>query len=237
MTVVCGVDGCPAGWIVVSHDLAANRLWWRVLPSLEALLLDDPDGAAAPVVIALDMPIGLTEAGPRACDVHARRKLGQPRGSSVFPAPIRPVLNAASYAAANALRRAVEGKGMSKQAWAIVPKIMQVDATLRGSADLRFRVREVHPEVCFWAMNGERPMAWSKKRVQGRAERADVLGRHFGAIIGQALATKPAGCHEDDLLDAFAATWTAGRIMSGKAIRLPADPPRDGHGLPMEMVY
>jgi hypothetical protein len=41
---------------------------------------------------------------------------------------------------------------------------------------------------------------------------------------------------DDDILDAFAALWTAERIAPGEAVTLPEVPPRDRHGLPMEMV-
>jgi predicted RNase H-like nuclease len=42
---------------------------------------------------------------------------------------------------------------------------------------------------------------------------------------------------DDDILDAFAALWTAGRIEQGTAVTLPhADPPVDSVGLPMQML-
>ena len=46
----------------------------------------------APAVFSIDIPIGLTDSGPRQCDIQARRLLGARRGTSVFPAPIRPAL-------------------------------------------------------------------------------------------------------------------------------------------------
>jgi predicted RNase H-like nuclease len=41
----------------------------------------------------------------------------------------------------------------------------------------------------------------------------------------------------NDLLDAFAAPWTAERIARGKAETLPPVPPRDPVGLRMEIVF
>ncbi|MFL5635521.1 MAG: DUF429 domain-containing protein, partial [Gemmatimonadaceae bacterium] len=42
---------------------------------------------------------------------------------------------------------------------------------------------------------------------------------------------------DDDILDAFAALWTAERVARGAAITLPhADPPMDSVGLPMRML-
>ena len=47
------------------------------------------------------------------------------------------------------------GKSLSAQAHAICTKIAEVDQLLLMSPALRHRVREVHPEVCFWAINGQ----------------------------------------------------------------------------------
>jgi predicted RNase H-like nuclease len=232
MCVVCGADGYPGGWVVVWHDLSSGRLWWETAPSLQSIVAADP----RPAVIAVDVPIGLTDAGPRECDLEARRRLGFPRSSSVFPAPIRPILAARDQVEAGTIRHSIEGKRVSIQAWAIVPRIRDVDDALRADQELRSRVREVHPELCFHFMNSERPLVYSKRRREGRTERAVLLRAHFGESVGDALATKPTGCRTDDLLDAFAITWTAARVARGDAITVPNAPPRDRFELPMEMV-
>jgi predicted RNase H-like nuclease len=67
-----------------------DRLEARVFARFVDLLNAPPKAE----VIAVDIPIGLTEVGARACDEHARSELGQPRGSSVFPAPLRAVFAA-----------------------------------------------------------------------------------------------------------------------------------------------
>jgi len=41
----------------------------------------------------------------------------------------------------------------------------------------------------------------------------------------------------DDILDAFAALWTAERIINRDAQSLPEEPPVDSAGLPMRIVY
>ena len=230
--VVCGVDGCKTGWVVVWRDLRVGRIWWEVVPSLREIAGSVP----SPAVIAVDVPIGLLKAGARDCDLAARKRLGFPRSASVFPAPIRPVLVAGDRIEASAVRRPIDGKGMTFQAWGIVPKVIDVDEALRADAALRAVTREVHPELCFAAMNGGRPMAHSKKKAEGRAERVAVLKEHFGDAIDDAMASKPKGCKYDDLLDAFACAWTATRIVRGEAEAIPKNPPLDEFGLPMEMV-
>jgi len=179
--------------------------------------------------VAIDIPIGLTNEGPRACDRHARRHLGA-RASSVFPAPIRPLIAVREYVEANRLSRELQQRGVSKQAWAIVPKIVQVDRLLQRHHELRGRVYEVHPEVSFAAWNRS-PLPASKHDARGLAAREALVTSHFGP-----LPPVPRGASEDDLLDAFAALWSAERIARGEHSVL-GDGHADVTGLPMRIVY
>ena len=52
---------------------------------------------------------------------------------------------------------------VSRQGFAIFPKIREIDALLRARPDLLPRVYEVHPELAFWALNGGRPLTLPKK--------------------------------------------------------------------------
>src|SRR5690606_31915637 len=115
-------------------------------------------------VLAIDIPIGLTDDGPRPPDVAARALLG-PRASSVFPAPVRATLNANSYEDACDLSFAARGKRLSKQSFAILPKIREVDELLRTRSATEFPVpvHEVHPEVSFCYLNDGRPMVHPKR--------------------------------------------------------------------------
>jgi len=183
VTRLCGADGCRAGWIGITEDLSTGTISWDVSSSLEALASD-----SMAELIALDVPIGLPDQGSRDCDVAARRLLGPGRGSSVFPAPIRPILEATSHSEACTIREAVEGKRLSIQAWAIVPKALEVDRAMRASAELRGRVREVHPEICFFHLASRRPMQHAKKTREGREERLGLLRPEFGPTVEEALA-------------------------------------------------
>jgi predicted RNase H-like nuclease len=187
-------------------------------------------------MLAVDVPIGLLELGARQCDLQARRLLGI-RASSVFPAPIRPMLTATSYADMSNARRRVDGKGVSIQTWAIVPKIVEVDGLLRPDPKRQEIVREVHPEVCFYYLNGERPMSMPKRTVQGQASRVALLREWGGPSIEDAMATRrERRCQPDDIVDAMVALWTAERIVRGIAISIPARPSLDMYGLRMEMM-
>ncbi len=185
--------------------------------------------------MAIDVPIGLLERGARDCDLKARRLLG-PRGSSVFPAPLRAILKAKSHREASSMRRRVEQKGISIQTWGIVPKIAEADRFLRADADRSRVVREAHPEVSFRFLNRGRPMALPKRKVAGRAERLAALRPWCGSAINRVLAESARlGCQKDDILDAIVLLWTAERIDRGIAIRLPDKTLFDACGLPMEI--
>ncbi len=233
MRAVCGVDGCRGGWVAIVRDLDSGAVTCRLFRSFAELVQWRPP----PEVVAVDIPIGLPDAGPRECDREARRLLGRPRASSVFPAPIRAVLDAHSHAEASRRRQRVEGRRLSIQTWLIVPKIREVDAVLRQEPSLRARVREAHPEVSFFFLRGGAPMAHGKRSAAGREERRRALVRVFGAAVPRALARRrQLGSAADDVLDAFAVLWTAERVVCGTARRLPATPPRDRCGLAMEIV-
>ena len=130
-------------------------------------------------ILAIDIPIGLLE-GTRACDKAARKLLGQPRGSSVFPAPCRPALAAQTYAEASSINRQKTTRGLSQQAWGIAPKIKQVDDVI--TSQCQHWAFEVHPEVCFWALNQRRPMKHNKKAQEGITERIALLRRVFRQV-------------------------------------------------------
>jgi len=232
MGAIGGADGCRGGWVLAVRDdeTAVPRL--SLCSSVQEIFQIEPQLA----LLAIDIPIGLPATGARACDVLARRLLKR-RGCCVFPAPIRPVLAAAGYREASDLRRSVEGRGMSRQAWGIAAKVREVDDFLRSTPELWERVRESHPEVSFALMAGGDACRGMKKSPAGRLERRELLERN-GLLVP---ARRPADsrgirCTEDDLLDALAVLWTAGRVVHGRAVGFPQDAPRDACGLRMEIV-
>jgi predicted RNase H-like nuclease len=232
MTIVAGIDGCPGRWLCLTNDLEAGVIRARILDGIGDLVTLDP----RPDIVLIDIPIGLTDAGARSCDLLARRLLGKPKASSVFPAPVRPTLEATSYEEACAIGEETDGRRLSRQTWGILPKICEVDAFVRSAPDMV--VREVHPEVSFWAWNGGRPMVHNKKRSAGHAEREALVSLRYGQAYAMARASLPRVQYaKDDLLDAFAALGSAERLAHAEALFLPAEPPIDEFGLRMEMVF
>jgi len=233
---VVGVDGCAGGWFA-AWIAADDTLHSRRYESIEAVV-DDHNAADT---LLVDMPIGLPDSEPRACDSVARQRLGA-RSSSVFPVPCRAVVDyaveagdTADYDNANTLQREHLGSGLSKQAWNITPKIAAVD-TLLCERSPAVDIRESHPECCFAALNDWYPIAQPKSTTNGRAARFGVLDSELDGwrdCYETALAEHyRKHLARDDIIDALVL------VAAGQQARtsLPADPPTDGAGLPMEIV-
>ena len=229
MAWIAGIDGCRGGWVAAWRDLEAGDIVCRVVHRFADLL----ESEFRPAVLAVDIPIGLLDAGDRACDREARR-LVKGRASSVFPAPIRGVLELARYAEANELSRRVNGKGLSRQSFGLVPKIREVDGEVRARPP--GLIHEAFPELSFVGMNGGKPLGHSKHDGLGLLERRNILAKVYGRALWR-LEREAAGLKGlalDDLYDALA---TARRIVRGVARRVPDPAPYDRLGVPMQVTY
>ncbi len=229
-----GVDGCRAGWIAVTKRDGA--LIYKISPTLAELLLEFP--AAERVFV--DIPIGLPSsvAPNRKCD-HLARAVFTGRRSSVFPAPCRGAAHAGDLDEAKRINKQVVGRSLSVQSWGICRKIAEVDRLITTCGETKARVREIHPEVCFWAFAGS-AMRFRKNTIEGINERIAVLRRlesDTEPFLMRTLRDEPRKrVRPDDVLDALAAYMTACAPTS-KLRSLCGDPARDESGLPMEMVY
>ncbi len=225
---VAGVDGCRGGWLCLEEK--GDTLRTFVAGSFDQLL--DYLGDAA--VITIDVPIGLPDSGERPCDPVARQLLRAPRASSVFPVPIRTVALERDYQTACAAHRQVDGRALSRQAFAILPKISEVDFRLSAKPELQQRVREIHPEVCFAVWNNGVPMKHRKTLPLSRVERERLIDGMWPDRPRLLAECRGSAYEADDLNDAFAALWTAKRIVAGTASVL-GPQGSDSHGLRMEM--
>jgi len=231
-----GADGCRAGWFVIA--LTKNGQWQtEVFPNISALWERYREAS----LILIDVPIGLKGKGAeeRRCDREARRILGPPRASSVFRVPCRQAVYAATYEEASSTNAQITGRRLSRQTWGIIPKIREVDSLFLSDKSAKRRIKEVHPEVCFWALAG-RPMQHNKKRGEGFTERFQILrSRHFQVdeIVSHASNNyRRRDVAKDDVLDALAAAITA-LVGLDVLVSLPDPPEFDDWGLPMQMLY
>ncbi|MGY1607712.1 DUF429 domain-containing protein [Geodermatophilus sp. SYSU D00700] len=220
---VLGVDGWRGRWV------------GALLEGRSVRLLDLPDAAAVLAVpgvevVAVDMPIGLSDDGPRACDVAARARLGR-AGSSVFPAPVRAVLGARDYAHARELSvAATGGRSLSAQAFRLTASIRALDDAL-GDPPVD-HVVEAHPELAFRALDPA--VADPKVTARGLAQRLAAL--RTVVDVDAALAAAPPRVPAVDALDACAVAWSARRVADGTAESV-GDGSRDARGRPMRICW
>lgn len=236
-----GVDGCRSGWFSVGFN-TQGHYELKVFSAFGELLSYYHEAK----LILVDIPIGLPDRrDERDADRCARKRLGS-RRSSVFRTPTRQTVCQVSraprdYGAANERERRTAGVGISRQAFAIARKIDEVDSVmLNPDRSARPRIRESHPEICFWALNRKQPMKFNKRRPAGAMERIRVLEKvepRTRQIFDKACCGfLDRGAAEDDFLDALVLAVTAygGR---SRLETLPDRPPKDARNLPMEMVY
>ena len=187
------------------------------------------------------MPIGFPQGSGRAAEREVRQRLGE-RQSSVFSVPSRAAVMCADYREACAANLASSDppKKVSKQIFHIFPKMREIDALI--TPELQARIVEVHPELAFWAMNGETSLPLPKK-VKGSPHVPGLdLRKALMAAAGFPLSSLPphtyrrADVGADDLIDACACAWSARRILEGRAVSFPADPPLDARGLRMAIT-
>ena len=214
---VLGADACPAGWVgIAMSETGAQACVHSEIAGLVAQAAAGGQLAA----VGIDIPIGLADAGLRQADVLARKAAG-PRWASVFMTPVRPALTMPDHQQASALNRTLAGSGISRQAFNLRGKILQVDRWLPTAP---CPVIEVHPELCFAEMAGA-PLADSKSTWAGATTRHRLLAAQGIELSGElGLGRQHVGV--DDVLDAAAVAWTARRFAAGAARCLPSDPER-----------
>jgi predicted RNase H-like nuclease len=226
MTLI-GVDGCRGGWVAALTPGDFSAFAFEFIERIDRVFASD-------AIIAIDIPIGLPAAGPRACDVAARQMLGRGQGSRVFPAPCRATLDGCSYAACAELNWRTSGKKISKQTYGIMAKIREVDRAIAPA--LQTRIREAHPEGCFRLLNGS-PLRHSKKTRAGQQERLTILtsnGVEFDPAVERQRLGR-ARVQLDDIIDAAVCLLTAKRVAEHSACVF-GDGAVDSRGLRMEIV-
>lgn len=214
---VLGVDACRSGWVGVL--LTPSRPPAVLAGATIAALVEVARETSELAVVAIDIPIGLPDAGGRRADALARRALPG-KGSSVFTTLTRAAYAAPTYEQGRAANlAATDGtRSASAQAYALRSRILDVDTWVRTRPTVA--VIEVHPELSFARMTGT-PILTSKKDPAGLRARRDAL--EAAGLVAPAWY-RGSGFGEDDLLDACAAAWSAARYAAGDAESLPEVP-------------
>jgi len=236
---IAGVDGCKDGWIAAFCPVINKPMpEFKIYDTFRELIERMPDSS----LIMIDIPIGLADEDSRQCDIEARKKLDV-RGSSVFPTPIRAVVEDPrsqmdyAYAVGVSQQNHKRQKGISKQTHAILPKIAKVNELM--TPELQNRILETHPELIFWALNHGEPLP-PKKTEKGKKRRIEILDKIFPGIEKEIYAKAKEFCKEakiDDVIDACACLATAILFLTHKTTKIPTEPETDKKGLRMEMHY
>lgn len=225
--LVAGVIPCRGGWLVASakvHGATMAPEEPRVLGSIIEVIDEKPSFS----VIALHVPVGFLDKvtiGGRTCDRQARALLGPRRGAAVRSAPSWPIFEGSPVE---------RTQGLDAVSTVLLPRY---DEVAEEMAPYRQRtVFETDPELGFYQLNGDRSMRYSKRYALGQGERRELLLARVPGVDRILEAAVP-GVRFAQLLDVTACLWTARRILSRAAVRMPADPEWDSHGLRMEYVW
>ena len=220
-----GLDGFSKGWVAVLLDGDVHEIrFCRDIADALSIRFDHA---------TIDIPIGMTDDGERACDLLARERL-RPHSSRVFTGARRWLWE--DFSDPDEANREASRRGqkrVSRQLWHLGPKIMEVDKFVRanGSRD----IREAHPELVFLRLNADMPLP-SKKSEAGFERRRKLLKRYGIRDIDEWLTVERTGtgAKSDDVLDAcavaIAARDVAGCVPEGM-------PPRDACGLAMQIWF
>lgn len=196
-----GIDGCKGGWVAaLIRKGNPSLIYTETLEELRDLITDAD-------LILIDMPMGLPSDGTsdRVCDREARTYLKK-RKMSIFPIPSRDAVYSDTYEKATRKNRALTGKGLSKQAYNLFPKIREVDAFVLKDITITEKMYEGHPELSFTMMAGG-DMVHSKKTSLGIEERLSILEAFLPQVRG--LVEEFLSCHPkktmvaDDVIDAL----------------------------------
>jgi predicted RNase H-like nuclease len=226
---VAGMKSCRYGWVVVTVEFdqevvsEEHHLFSTIREALSLF--------PRPGIFAVSVPIGLLDEsakGGRECDRQARKILGTPRGNSIFSPPSRSSLNCSTFEQALS-------SGLNRQSLAILPRVLEMDQVI--NPERQSWIKEAHPELSFYVMDGLRPMEERRKTIPGRKARMDLLKRFFHQVEEGSTRFTRKDVSPDDVLDAYAAAWTAMRVFKGEAGCIPENPIYDSKGVEMAIWY
>jgi predicted RNase H-like nuclease len=224
-SLIAGVTPCRGGWLVASAKVQGT-IFAPEDPRKVANFIDIVDERPSYSIIALNAPVGYLNAaktGGRSCDRQARVLLGR-RGAAVKSAPVR----LDSTRDIELLPEFIDAISQT-----LLRRYREVANEM---APYRQRtIYETNPELSFYQLNEEVPMRWSKHAEKGIEERKYLLDERV-AGVSRILEAEIPEVDLSHLLDAAAILWSARRVHSHAALRIPADPEWDEHGLRMELV-
>lgn len=235
---IIGIDACKFGWVAIGinqsqeFSISKHSTFYSIIstyPNAEKHLVD--------------MVIGLANKNhPRDVEKLAREKLKPNRTSTVFTPPCREAIYKKNHEAAKKKNIAITGKSISIQAWNIVPKIREVDEFVLKNKNLRSKINEAHPELCFATLNNGNPMRFKKSIKEGENERLALLSLFYpkAKIIFEEGSTSflKKEVKNDDIIDALGLAVTGWLGMqNGFDFLISKNKKQDIYGLEMNMCF
>lgn len=229
-----GIDGCKYGWCVV-HDSAEGLqvLIISNISELESVISKDE-------LICIDIPIGLPDGSyPRRVEQIARKMLPS-KSSSFFGVPCRDAVYAYDYKEANKINKVQLEKGLSIQSWHICSKIKEVDTWLLESEEANKKIKEAHPELCFYFLQKDNSPLLPKKTSEGRAQRLKIVSSWYDGLdelyddaMSKYIRKDVAA---DDILDAMC-LWCIAKLSQTYQLESITESQEDRMGLSMNMYF
>jgi predicted RNase H-like nuclease len=212
MSRFVGVDWASGCWVVVATD------GYNVEITTEPSILNVWCRHRQADSILVDIPIGLPETSPRACDERAKEFLAN-RRSSVFAVPCRDAVETRDYDRA----REKNGGKLGSQSWGLIPRIREVDTFLSIHSEAEDSIYESHPEVCYAQFAEQEGIESidSKQNPDGiddRVEILEIVNEEIGGEVREFISKRrnEAAWHQqiqsgrtDDVLDAAVLALTA----------------------------
>ena len=232
---IAGVDGCPAGWLMVKYT--SGTFYHQVYYNFEELISANPNLTR----ILIDIPVGLASSGyPRTIDQKLRKELGE-RSSTVFNTPVRAAIYAADFDAARSVNKQMTGKSLSIQSLHLMDKIKQVDRYLIRASRKAPKIYESHPELGFKSLNNGRTLLSRKSTKEGLRDRLHVLGNYepsikylYQSILASTLRNQ---VRRDDVVDALCLCLINKMALHGALRFLSDDNMKDEHNIEIKIAY
>lgn len=229
-----GIDGCKGKWlcVAISHNGYEVNLFDTIREVCEHY------GRADSILV--DMPIGLPESTNDMRPDAALCKALKGKASSVFNVPCRQAVYQTEYEMASITNNDIMGKKLSKQSFAILPKIKEVDLFLQTNPVWKNCLLESHPEYCFSILNSGLPVIENKQTAEGMTKRLSLLEQYypkscellnFFKMRYPTLASK-----YDDLLDALVLAVVGAIGLTNGFHTIPSIPSEDGKAIKMQII-
>lgn len=232
---VAGVDGCPAGWLMVKYT--SGTFYHQIHHNFEELVSANPNLTR----ILIDIPVGLASPGyPRTIDQKLREQLPE-RSSTVFNTPVRAAIYASQFDEARQINKQMTGKSLSIQSLNLMDKIKQVDQYLISAPKNEAKIYESHPELCFKSLHNDRTSLSKKSTKEGLRDRLLVLANYEPSIkyLYQNILASTLRKHvrRDDIVDAFCLCLINKMALHGELRFLSDDNVKDEHSIEIKIVY